>query len=95
MKKKEFWKVPFNSYISIGHLGKIHSLPTLTLVLANQMLTVCILGDDVWHLKDWKKPELYNEKLACAVWIGDKQHLHWLQKKNVSLSGLVGWPWEK
>lgn len=33
--------------------GKVcaYTLPTLMLVLANQMI-VCILGDGVWHLKD-------------------------------------------
>lgn len=33
--------------------GKVcaYTLPTLTLVLANQMM-VCILGDGVWHLRD-------------------------------------------
>lgn len=33
--------------------GKVcaYTLPTLMLVLANQMI-VCILGDGVWHLRD-------------------------------------------
>lgn len=33
--------------------GKVcaYTLPTLMLVLANQMI-MCILGDGVWHLKD-------------------------------------------
>lgn len=52
-EKKVFWKSTFQLLHINRTFGKvcIYSVSTLTLVLANQTL-VCILGDDVWHLKD-------------------------------------------
>lgn len=53
-----FWKRILKKFLSIStsinsRPGKVcaYTLPTLTLVLAKQMI-VCILGDGVWHLKD-------------------------------------------